>query len=249
MVYKWRVIITSTQLPDYVWRTEDQGAPVVGSGGEAIDTSKSKIIDVISDTQIEIKEQKILVNGDNIRLETLKVSTNAGNTSTTNFSWPYDINILSSTSLTKSTMVGSTIDWYVGPTTIGAITANVSINDTVINVSPTVMSYINIGYYLTLTDGITSENLGQVIDIDTDNSQITVETAATSGWNATTPTYVQMTVYFVRNAICPQIDTKISIGRAKIGTSHFPANTMLTCKFTNNTLVNHDMYSYVEFMY
>ena len=134
-------------------------------------------------------------------------------------------------------------------TTTGTITSDVTASDTVINVSQTVIDNVNIGYKIQLDDSTNTDDLGIVTAIDTDNKTITVDTAATQGFSAATPTYVKQTVCMVSDyEIGPAWEWVI--GESKIGGSHLPANTTVEVKYTNNSAITaKKLVAKIEYLY
>lgn len=132
---------------------------------------------------------------------------------------------------------GDVINMYVAPETIvGAITANVSVSDTVINVSSTVLQNMSVGFLFQLFDGVHTEDLGRVITIDKANGQITVENASTRAFSASSPTYVRQSIQYVRDYIIgPPGD--YTVGQSKIGGTYIPANTVIRVTYENKSLL------------
>ncbi len=252
-VNKWRVVITANQAEDFVWRDENQDAPVVGPTGEPIDTAKSRIVEVREQNEVIIQEEKIKTGG-NFKFESIKITAAANTITEQDFSWEIPINVISATIVTSADMTGDLITWLVAPNiTIGGITSDISISNTVINVSQTVVDNIKIGFKIRVANAADPanafEDLGIVLNVDKDNFQITVSTAATQAWAAALPTLVQMSVYYIENAeIGPP--AKIEIGKDKIGASYLPANTILRAYYDNKHVTDaKTFYAYVEYLY
>ena len=132
--------------------------------------------------------------------------------------------------------------------TVGTITQNVSVSDTVINVSQSVIDSIAIGFYASITDGTHTDDLGRVTAVSTANKTITVETASTNAYLAATPTTVAMTVSPVHNFEFgpPQ---SYNIGQSSLGASHVPANIPLVLKYTNNGGTTKTLIFNYEYLY
>lgn len=106
-----------------------------------------------------------------------------------------DIGVLSYSFIGKDENDGDGIDVLIYPNTvIGYITADLSTGGTVINVSQTVIDNIYIGFYCRLDNGAMLECMGEVLEIDKANNQITVEKPSSNNWSAASPTYVKITI-------------------------------------------------------
>ena len=142
-----------------------------------------------------------------------------------------------------------TLETIVAPNTIiGVITSDVSIGDTIINVSPTVIQHIKIGFYVNLDDSNINENLGIVTNIDTINSTITVKTASTTAFSASSPTYVKMSIKAIDNFTFGYPGNYV-LGGTKIGGSYIPANTIIRIVYTNNGETTKYFYPVIDYLY
>ena len=110
------------------------------------------------------------------------------------------------------------------------------------------MQNLTLGFEITLTDGTNTDDLGEVVDINTGNNTITVETATTNSFLAATPTYVQFTVVFVDMEI--GATGYMNVAAHKIGSAPLPKNTPLVCKYTNKSPTDTKRFvAYIEALY
>lgn len=113
-------------------------------------------------------------------------------------------------------------------------------------VSSTVISVSQLGFYMTLTNGSDTEDLGRIVYKT--SSTIFVENAPTINFLAESPTYIQQTVYVLKDHYVG--NGKIfSVGEGKIGGSFVPADTPVSIKYTNNSNVDKRLLGFVEFLY
>jgi hypothetical protein len=111
-----------------------------------------------------------------------------------------------------------------------------------------VTSNVYVGYYITLYDGVNTNNLGRIIGIDLVNNILTVETATANAFAAATPTYVQISIR--------PIDTfefgppmSYVFGVKKIGGSYLPANTVVNVNYLNNSDTQKTLVIGYEYLY
>ena len=92
------------------------------------------------------------------------------------FTWPFDIALMSGTLGVSEDMIGDEFIIDVGPNTlVGALIQPLSVGDTSIYVSPTVLENIKKGYYIGLyVPGNTGIEIAQIIDIDDANYALTL---------------------------------------------------------------------------
>lgn len=150
------------------------------------------------------------------------------------FSFPYPISLLSCEYATTENMDGDRMCLSIAPdTTVGSLSSNADIDDTVISVSESMMQYMESGYCLKLSDGTNENDLGAIVGIDRVNNTVTVENSLTNNFLASTPTYVKRSVKMVP-CIYIQGNSRVQLGESKIGGSYIPANTTFKVQYENN---------------
>jgi hypothetical protein len=112
-------------------------------------------------------------------------------------------------------------------------------------VSRTVLSATSLGYYITLSNESTNQNLNRLV-YKTSNS-IFVESAPTTNFSATS-TSVKQTIYVLKDHYIG--NGKIfGIGEGKIGGSSVPTDTVVNIKYSNNSTVPKRLLGFVEYLY
>jgi len=156
---------------------------------------------------------------------------------------------------TTADMDGDCMTWEISPnTTIGTVTSNITIGDSIINVSQTVVDNIDAGFKCRIADAtsptVTYEDVGQVLNVDKENSQITIENTASMAWTAASGVIIQMTVSFADEMEIGSTPTTFEIGKSTIGASYLPANTPVICSYDNKSLLNtKKLHVYFEMFY
>ena len=118
-----------------------------------------------------------------------------------------------------------------------------------IAVSQTVIDNMKIGFYARLNDLTNQDDLGTVCGIDTNNNTITVVNAYTNSYTAATPTYVDMSVFQMKDYTFCAPRTHV-VGRSKIGGSYVPANTPISIIYKNTSMDTEKHFTgAVEFLY
>lgn len=244
---KWRVVVTATQEFDYIWRDEDEDAPTVSSTGQPIDANKSLIIETLEEEEVKIKEEDTPTGG-HFFVKNMKFVCPTGS-STHIMTFPFDINMISTTVETVANMTDDYMKWIVSPnTTIGQTTDSVGVSGSTFNVSSTVIENIAIGFearIFALPSG-PGEDLGIVLNIDKDNSQITTSQSVSQSFG--TGSLVQMTIPFMEGYI--GYPSKYEYGKDKIGASFLPANVPVYLYYTNNsTSESKDLFVQFQYLY
>lgn len=164
------------------------------------------------------------------------------------FSFPIPISIFAAQVLGDSAWADDEIEFNIAPeTTVGALGADVAVDDTVITVDASAYANLEVGYFVQLSDGTNADDLGMVLAKGGSN-QITVETAAAHAFAAATPTYVKQTVKMIPHGHLPQA-ARLVIGDSKIGGTLIPANTTLRLRYNNSVATAKTFQFWLEYMY
>jgi hypothetical protein len=166
------------------------------------------------------------------------------------FLWPINISALSYEFAAGSEHIGDQIEIEVAPDlTIGALTADVNIGDTVLNVSSSVFDIVKKGYDVHLDDGVQAqERLGRCADFDRIAGTVTVETASTKAFSAATPTTVQISVYVTRGLVIYQPGRYV-VGESKIGGTLVPANRVVRMWYYNADGTSKNFAVHFDYLY
>ena len=117
-----------------------------------------------------------------------------------------------------------------------------------ISVSSTVTDNIVNGAYIKLYNGVNQDSVNRVIHHDNSNMKIYVETNVTNSFASVSPTYVQMTVYMVKDYKFGPAGRR-EIGNSKIGGAHIPADTLIKATYTNYSTTDDKVFiGQVEFL-
>ena len=247
---RWRIYCETDAKYEYIWKNDTDPYPTTcpTDTGHTITSSLTRIIDSIEPNSISIKQEST-ATGNHFRWTSIAFTALASQTTTYTFSFPMSVTVLSATWQTAAENTGDVITWAISKdTVVGAITANVDIDDTVINVSSTVTDNCEIGFYINLFDGVNTSELTELLAIDKDAGTITVNTASDIAYSAATPTYVRFSVPFMKDVELGH-PCRMSIGESKITGSYVPAGVVVSCEYTNNTGVDKRICSYLEILY
>ena len=236
-IYKYRIYCVTDSKYEYQW-AEQEPTTCPTNTGHTIDSSQTTIVQTKEDQSIIIKEEIVPTQGF-YRFQgyhhEVPASNPTGNVTSFDISWPFPVSIINGWFLSPSNSAGDVVSAIVGEKTIvGIITADVGNTDTTLNVSSTVMENSEIGWDLNLFNGVTSDDLGRVLSKDSANSTVTIETAPSNNYLASSPTYVRMSVVTVDNMQMNIPSERYSFAEKKLGGIYIPANIPLTIKYQNN---------------
>lgn len=251
ILYKWRVYCATDSKYEYIWLDETQAEPTTCPVNTAhtITAAQTSIIDTRVPDVVNIKQEDV-ATGENYMWDTKAFDALPNQISTMTITYPIPVSVIEARFVPADENKGDVWSWVIAPdTTVGALTQNVAVSDTVIHVSSTVTDNIKIGFYANLFDGANTEELGRVVAMDGAAGTITVETASTQAFSAATPTYVRMNIYFLKDVEIGHPWQTI-YGEGKIKSSHVPANTPVRVSYDNkSTTVTKRIVCEIELMY
>jgi hypothetical protein len=220
------------------WREEDEGLPTQckNDSAHSINSASVRIHNVRDPNTRKVQEETI-PTGENFKTETVVIEAAANSEGEVDKSWPIPVGVLSMYYVSDASNTGDNLEMFIAPdTTIGVTTALTSAGATTISVDSSVTDNTMKGYYLKITDGTNTDDLGMVLAVDKDAGTVTVSAAAVNEFAAGTSS-IQQTVKMVENYEIGE-PWEYEIGDSKIGASHIPANTVVRARYINNDASN-----------
>lgn len=163
-------------------------------------------------------------------------------TTSYDFSFPYDVEILAGEFNSVNSIQGDDIELVVAPDTITGVTTQAHVtSDTVINVSQTVADNAAMGYWLTL-----GSDEYVITAIDKVDKKVTISPGLTG--NLAASSLVKQTIKMVETLYLePSIN--IRLGWTKIGSSYIPAGTTLRMKYNNTDSTTKEIVFMLDVLY
>lgn len=120
-------------------------------------------------------------------------------------------------------------------------------DDTFTLMNPPVNSVAGLftGFEIALSDGVKFERLGEIIDVDTANMKIKVDTPCVNNYAAYT-TACLVSVHVVKDLYLGTISTDHSFGSFTQKSTVFPPETVCTIQYTNNHPQDAELTVYME---
>lgn len=243
-VFKYQIYCETEEAWKFVWAAEGEPEPdkCPTNTAHTVNLDSRAIAETVKSQDVEIIEEKGKKTQGHFQKIGLIVPASVIDASTgwkvKDFAFPIPISIFAAHYKPKNMHDGDEIEFQINPdAVIGAISSDINSGVTVIPVTQTVMDNIQLGFFVKLDDGTNADELGMCTNIDTENNQITVETATTNSFAAATPTYVKITYKMVRgaNGAGERLveDDIIDVGLSKIGGSHISAGVVLRARYNN----------------
>jgi len=156
-------------------------------------------------------------------------------TETYTFTIKYPVNILSGYTTINSNQKGDTLRIELGlNTTLGVLLNPVLPTDSTFITSQSVFDNLWLGHKVRLTDGVNTTESYDVIALNKETGEVTLDGEFGYSFDPSTPTFVQFTllsndIEFGEVGFYPSAFTKTS-------TSYVPANTPITITYQNKSL-------------
>jgi hypothetical protein len=128
----------------------------------------------------------------------------------------------------------------------GIATAAVTAGDYQITCSSTVMQNVTKGMILHINDATNRERLGEVFEIDTVNSKVTIQSSPTN--NYAIGSYISISLHMIKNYRITT-PTEHIIGAGKIGGSYITKFHVISIDYTNNGNDEKEFCWYTEVLY
>lgn len=200
---------------------------------------------------VKIKEEfleagQVPTNG-YFRYEGFRVTCAANSVTEYPFFWPFPISPTVIKLHIRPTHINDIVNTYISRNKIiGVITRTTVDGLTVLPVSSTVLQYIKPGFLCKLTNGVNTDDLGQVISVNKTDATITVSSPTTNSFNI--GSYIKMTIHNIKNFYL-YAEGACVIGNSRIGSSYLPANTEILLVY-DNTSNDEKVFNWeVEYMY
>lgn len=254
-VYRFEIYCeTEAKWVDY-WHTSLKGV-CPNNKSHTVTAGSDHNIQEVNEQTVKVREESGITGGnfilDGRNWDCIPVSQDDGygpGVTVTTHIWGYPIGVLGLWASFRENNMGDVIDIVANPETpVGVLTAPALAGDTVLNVSSTVIQYMKRGYDLYITDGVNTEDLEAVTNVDMANSQVTVIKPLQNNYSPLSPTIIKMSVYFVKNMEIGAIG-RFAVGTTKIGGAMFPAGVSIVVKYYNKTNETKRIVSDLEYLY
>ena len=168
-------------------------------------------------------------------------------TSDYDFSFPYPVCVYATTIYPTADNIGDVFDVCTAPdTVVGVIQDDISVGATGLEIGS--VAPLAVGYYVNITDGVNTDSLGEIIDIDTNLNTIEFSTPTVNSFLAATPSYVRIGIPRLEGVLMVSTQPQV-LGTTILDSATVPANTTIRIHYTNNGLTPTDLTFSVDMDY
>ncbi len=245
-IYNYQIYCVTEAQYVYEW-SETLPTTCPNNTAHTIDTNSITIVETLGVPRVLVDNN--VVGYYQASCVTINVGTGAtGTVFTQNFSFPHDIYLWTGEFRSTASMIGDTFSLFVAPyTTIGYLTVGGVTGDTVLHVSPIIFTsgYIVGGINLSITNGVTSSDLGRVADLNSVGGTATVEFGLPQSYSP--GALVQFSVCIVRNQYIDSGERRFIYGAKGFSTRKIPKNQTIRFVYTNNNTLDKMMVFNLEY--
>jgi len=198
-----------------------------------IDVSGISVLHTLAAKIVTINENSTVPDGGNYRADQFELSVigGTGTVNTYDITYPYNVSAYAVIFMPMIDNMGDTFQVVAYPdTVIGLITAALSTLDTELFL-PSIVG-LSKGFQLSVTDGINTDNLGEIINIDVINNKVIFSNPVVNPFIIGST--VSFTVPRIKNGKFVNTQNWI-LGLSRIGSSGLMANAIVRLAYTNLT--------------
>ena len=198
-----------------------------------IDTDKIYIYQTMTSKTVTINQDSSISTGGYYRADQFDflISGETGATASYDIIYPYNVGVYSVTLLVSPDNIGDSYDVISYPETpVGLLQSALAIGDTTF-ILPSVI-LLNPGFYISITDGKNTDDLGFIISVDETKGVINFSNPAVNSYDVGST--VLISVPRVKNGKFIN-NMNINLGLSKIGCAGLPAGKVVRFRYTNAT--------------
>jgi len=199
-----------------------------------------------------ITEKIVTINQDSIeiggyfRTDFYSIQAPANTVTTKDIVYPYNITIYLATYLGTNTNIGDSMSVYVAPgLTCGPLDTDIIAGATSLTLS-SIYSVLSNGFLATISDGINTDDLGEITSVDQITKTIHFSAATTHDFAQ--GSIVKISIPRVKNCVFVN-DNTFTLGSRKMESSGLPAGAKIRFIYTNNSNVDKTFNFYLEIGY
>jgi hypothetical protein len=234
-VNKWRVFC-NTEF-DWSYGYLDDGitpTTCFNNTNHEINVDSTNIEKTLADNIVVIQEEHVPTGG-NFLTEGFSHNMIANTTTKKSVSFSFPVTSLLARYTTLESHIGDVINLVTEPVTIGVNVSSVNIADTVLHVSSSVLLHAVIGYEIIITDGVNTDFMDIITNINTNTNMITMKAGAVHSFN--TNSLIKIQKRLIKNITIGSAGIN-EHGKSKIGGTYVPTGTIVNVLYTNNSNVD-----------
>ena len=245
---QWKIYCETEN--DWVYGfSEDIPTKCYNNDSHTVTNDSSIKIEINTENIVVVKEENIKTGG-HYRTKTFIMDIPAGITGTVTIqdeSFPHPINMLNTFFNTYEEHHYDEFNIQVAPDTlVGIITEDIVPGITYcIRVNNTVFDNVNVGHSLTITNGVTSANIGCITEND-NKGMISLDSIINETFSS--GSHVSVTVDFIKSFHLEK-NQRYILGNNKIGASYVGSNTVGRLMYTNNNGLAKKFIFGIEYLY
>lgn len=230
-VNRYKIYCTTESAYIEGWGT-DEPTSCYNNNTHTVNPNSVQLMETVSTSVVQIN-QNTYANGNNFGVRNITLSAASSSTTTDSYTFAIPTTMHSFYFNADSEHIGDKIDIAANLNqTVGMLGENISPGDTIIHVPVAISLYGYLGFYIRVTDGVNTNDLGYIVSMDKVNNTVVVKTPATNSFDKTN-TFVQMTYYVIKDFTISGIGHH-AFGSDLLSGANIPLNTAVSFTYTNN---------------
>jgi len=248
-VYKYVVYCVEEAIDVSIWSESVPTLCPHSHADRTIDPDRTRIVDSRGKDTVTITdptgEAHYIMEPKTINVPSGQV----GDVTTFDFTWPIDIRIWRAEFFPQDSMIGDSLTVVNSPNTVvGVITEAAAASDTVLTVSSTVTDNVSEGYFVKISNGVTTNDLGRITQVNKVAGTITVETAVTDSFTELV-TSVIINPIMIKDLPIDHNKVPYTFNDKGLRAALLPKNTVMRLIYTNNSTAAKTWYWKLEYWY
>ena len=167
------------------WSTEEPDK-CYNNNTHSINVDSVQLLETVSQKTMSIQEDMIDINRNTWIKDISILNVAPGATKTVDYIFPFPTSLYSFTLAVDSTNTNDNLSIIANPDmTMGLLVSNIGIGANSLYAPSTLIDNVTPGFYLTITDGVNTNDLGLITDIDKNTSMVSFQNPTTKAFSAT----------------------------------------------------------------
>jgi hypothetical protein len=202
-----------------------------------VNVNSVQLLSTVTSNEVTIKEDKIQISRNTKIIQIPIIDVLPGESATVDYLFPINMSMYVFDYTANEDSVGDLISIHANPDTVlGLIGADMLVGDNTFIGPPALIAYAVVGFYLTISDGTNSDNVGIITNIDPNTSIVTVEHSVTNAYLSVN-TLVRMTIRILDELIIERVGVR-TYGGEIIGGAAIPKGTVARFIYKNNSITS-----------
>lgn len=201
-----------------------------------VNLNSVQLLSTLDSNIVTIKEDKIPISRNTRIVQIALENIYPGESLSVEYIFPINMSMYLFDYSTGLNNISDNLSIHANPDTVlGLIGSDIESGDITFIGPPALIAYASIGFHLIFSDGINTDNVGMITDIDLNTSTVTIENPTNYAFSASN-TLVSMTIKVFDKLILGPVEGVHTYGEKIIGGAAIPKGTVTRYIYKNNSI-------------